>query len=121
MKIKLINIRYYFYIVIVASTIISVIAMTYMPGQSYKGKQPDITKSQMDLSLQFNQQLNQFALKPHNSLHLSELKKTEAYLLGELKKNGFKEINIQKYSEAEFKNIEVVLEPLLSTHSPCFS
>lgn len=111
MKIPNFKIRIFIYISIILFLIVCCYAMTYMPGKSYNGSFPSLTANQIALANKYQEQLENFSVKPHNSQNLSELKKVENYLENQLKEIGFKDVVVQKYLDMEAKNFEVTIEP----------
>lgn len=110
MKIPPLKLRIFIYIAIILFFVLCFYLMTYMPGKSYAGSFPVLTKSQIILANKYQEQLESFSIKPHNSQNLGELKKVENYLENQLKNNGFENIFVQKYLDMEAKNFEVIIE-----------
>ena len=101
--------RLIFYPCFLMAVTASVFWMKWMPGESYQGKMPELTKQQLQQKEVYLNQLNEFAKTPHNFMYPKELEKTKNFLIKELELYGY-EVNKQEYGQQKFTNLEVIIK-----------
>lgn len=92
--------------------IVAVRWMTSVPGESYAGKLPPLTKSQIELADRMRGHVVSVASVPHNVAHVTELGGVATYIETQLSQMGYP-VRSQNFHAGgqRVRNLEVIVEP----------
>jgi hypothetical protein len=93
-----------------ASPVLALLWMTAVPGHSWSGPLPPLTRAEGDLATRLRGHVTAIASEPHNVGHPEALERSATYLERQLAAMGYT-VARQPFDDGHVRNLDVLIEP----------